>query len=214
MAAAKKQEDRRKKEEENRKREERRLDLSRRSSAEEFWYPNQQESQYLGWNAGDYFAGGRTWDTDEINYTSKRSTLKLEFHHIDCAREATICVRLDVGSSLAPIGFQGVFTASTASIDDVEVMLLDFREGKLPVAGDGTINLSRRVVSVSDDGNEQLKVQDVPRDGRGVTTSQTLIMGVAPSSKASFQDAAAATGAENGGCKCGDNCTCNPCTCK
>jgi hypothetical protein len=67
-------------------------------------------------------------------------------------------VRLDVGSSLAPIGFQGVFTASTASIDDVEVMLLDFREGKLPVAGDGTINLSRRVVSVSDDGNEQLKV--------------------------------------------------------
>jgi hypothetical protein len=92
------------------------------------------------------------------DYPSKRSTLKLEFHHIDRAREATISVRLDAGSSLAPIGCQGVFTASTASIDDAEVMLLDFREGKLAVAGDGTINLSRRVVSVSDDGNEQLKV--------------------------------------------------------
>ncbi|XP_047054761.1 metallothionein-like protein 2A [Lolium rigidum] len=53
-----------------------------------------------------------------------------------------------------------------------------------------------------------------PELDEGVTTSQTLIIGVAPSSKASFEDAAAATGAENGGCKCGDNCTCNPCTCK
>nr|AAK38824.1 metallothionein-like protein type 2 [Poa secunda] len=54
-----------------------------------------------------------------------------------------------------------------------------------------------------------------PGMDEGLTTSQTLIMGVAPSSKPSFEDdAAAATGAENGGCKCGDNCTCNPCTCK
>ncbi|XP_051222360.1 metallothionein-like protein 2 [Lolium perenne] len=52
-----------------------------------------------------------------------------------------------------------------------------------------------------------------PEMDEGVTTCQTLIMGVAPSSKASFEDAAAATGAENGGCKC-NPCTCNPCTCK
>nr|ACG23929.1 metallothionein-like protein type 2 [Zea mays]ACG26376.1 metallothionein-like protein type 2 [Zea mays]ACG48535.1 metallothionein-like protein type 2 [Zea mays]ADJ79933.1 metallothionein [Acacia auriculiformis] len=43
-----------------------------------------------------------------------------------------------------------------------------------------------------------------------VTTTQTLIMGVAPS-KGGF---VAAAGAENGGCKCGANCTCDPCTCK
>nr|ACG32329.1 metallothionein-like protein type 2 [Zea mays]ACG42743.1 metallothionein-like protein type 2 [Zea mays] len=42
------------------------------------------------------------------------------------------------------------------------------------------------------------------------TTTQTLIMGVAPS-KGGFE---AAAGAENGGCKCGANCTCDPCTCK
>lgn len=45
------------------------------------------------------------------------------------------------------------------------------------------------------------------------TSSQTLVMGVAPpATKSGFE--AAAAGAENGGCKCGDNCTCNPCTCK
>nr|UZX50343.1 metallothionein type 2 [Avena sativa]BDU59496.1 metallothionein type 2 [Avena sativa] len=53
-----------------------------------------------------------------------------------------------------------------------------------------------------------------PEMEEGVTSSQTLVMGVAPSSKPSFEAAAGATGAENGGCKCGANCTCDPCTCK
>ncbi|EMS56229.1 Metallothionein-like protein 4A [Triticum urartu] len=51
-------------------------------------------------------------------------------------------------------------------------------------------------------------------EGVKTTTSQTLIMGVAPSKGTPSFEAAAETGAENGGCKCGDNCTCNPCTCK
>nr|BAJ87440.1 predicted protein [Hordeum vulgare subsp. vulgare]BAJ91246.1 predicted protein [Hordeum vulgare subsp. vulgare]BAJ99025.1 predicted protein [Hordeum vulgare subsp. vulgare]BAK07528.1 predicted protein [Hordeum vulgare subsp. vulgare] len=44
------------------------------------------------------------------------------------------------------------------------------------------------------------------------TSSQALVMGVASSkgNGPSFEAAAA----ENGGCKCGPNCTCNPCTCK
>uniref|UniRef100_A0A453DZD4 Metallothionein-like protein n=1 Tax=Aegilops tauschii subsp. strangulata TaxID=200361 RepID=A0A453DZD4_AEGTS len=54
-----------------------------------------------------------------------------------------------------------------------------------------------------------------PEMDEGVnTTSQTLIMGVAPSKGTPSFEAAAETGAENGGCKCGPNCTCNPCTCK
>ncbi|KAM3197586.1 hypothetical protein ACQJBY_072949 [Aegilops geniculata] len=54
-----------------------------------------------------------------------------------------------------------------------------------------------------------------PEMDEGVnTTSQTLIMGVAPSKGTPSFEAAAETGAENGGCKCGANCTCNPCTCK
>ena len=95
---------------------------------------------------------------DEDYYTSKRSTLQLEFLHINSAVEATISVRLASGSSLPPVGFQGVFTACTAGLDGVEVMLLDSRDGKLPVAANGTINLSRRVVSVGHSKKDRLKV--------------------------------------------------------
>ncbi|OAY43560.1 metallothionein-like protein type 2 [Manihot esculenta] len=45
------------------------------------------------------------------------------------------------------------------------------------------------------------------------TTTDTRILGVAPA-KAHSEGAEMIVGAENGGCKCGDNCTCNPCTCK
>ncbi|MBO8907854.1 hypothetical protein INO82_14225, partial [Staphylococcus aureus] len=44
------------------------------------------------------------------------------------------------------------------------------------------------------------------------TTSETLIMGVAPQ-KRHFDGAEMEAGAENG-CKCGSNCTCDPCNCK
>ncbi|KAL6627434.1 hypothetical protein ACP70R_031160 [Stipagrostis hirtigluma subsp. patula] len=54
-----------------------------------------------------------------------------------------------------------------------------------------------------------------PEMDQETTTTQTVIMGVAPSkghADGGFEDGAAA-GAENGGCKCGDDCKCNPCTC-
>ncbi|CAM0947976.1 unnamed protein product [Alopecurus aequalis] len=92
------------------------------------------------------------------DYTRKRSTLKLEFRHICRALEAIISVRLIGDSSLPPSDFQGVFTASTARIDGLEVVLLTFREGHLPIANDGTINLSRRVISVEFHDEEELKI--------------------------------------------------------
>ncbi len=53
---------------------------------------------------------------------------------------------------------------------------------------------------------------------QGTTTTQTVVMGVAPSNKGhadgGSEGGAASAGAENGGCKCGSNCTCDPCTCK
>jgi hypothetical protein len=94
------------------------------------------------------------------DYSSKYSTLKLEFYHIGSAMEASISLRLTGGSSSLPGGFQGVFTASTASIDDLEILLLAFRDG-LPVADDGTVNLSRRVISVQLHHEEELKVSVV-----------------------------------------------------
>ncbi|KAK3160345.1 hypothetical protein QOZ80_1BG0058320 [Eleusine coracana subsp. coracana] len=44
------------------------------------------------------------------------------------------------------------------------------------------------------------------------TTTQTVIMGVSPS-KGHAEDGFEAAGAENDGCKCGPNCSCNPCKC-
>ncbi|KAE8692454.1 Metallothionein-like protein type 2 [Hibiscus syriacus] len=47
-----------------------------------------------------------------------------------------------------------------------------------------------------------------------MTTTETLVLGVPPQ-KAHFEGAEMESGAESGGkCKCGDNCTCNPCNCK
>ncbi|KQK02739.1 uncharacterized protein LOC112270544 [Brachypodium distachyon] len=96
-------------------------------------------------------------------YTSKRSTLELTFRHIESCVEAMICVRL-VGGSSWPEDLQGVLTASIASIDDAEGVLLAFGDDKLPVvvADDGTIKLSRRVVAVELDKGE-LKVSVVAR---------------------------------------------------
>ncbi|CAM0943926.1 unnamed protein product [Alopecurus aequalis] len=98
-------------------------------------------------------------------YSSKLSTLKLEFHHIDHAVEATISMRLSGGSTSLPGGLQAVFTASTTSIDDLQVVLLSFGEGKLPIAEDGTVNLPRRVISVgcsrSDEKEDLLMVSMV-----------------------------------------------------
>ena len=53
----------------------------------------------------------------EEEYSSERSTLKLEFHHIGHAVEAIISVRLIGGSSLLPIsGFQGIITPLVLSV--------------------------------------------------------------------------------------------------
>nr|AIJ27497.1 metallothionein 2a [Sedum plumbizincicola]QGN03521.1 metallothionein [Sedum plumbizincicola] len=43
-------------------------------------------------------------------------------------------------------------------------------------------------------------------------STETLVLGVA--SKAVYFDSESEMGAENGGCKCGANCTCDPCNCK
>ncbi|XP_068642304.1 metallothionein-like protein type 2 [Aristolochia californica] len=45
------------------------------------------------------------------------------------------------------------------------------------------------------------------------TTTETLIMGVAPQ-KLHFAEGSEMGVASENGCKCGDNCTCDPCNCK
>nr|ABS86179.1 metallothionein [Limonium bicolor] len=47
----------------------------------------------------------------------------------------------------------------------------------------------------------------------GTTTTATLISGVALRKRFDEASAMGVAAAENDGCKCGDSCTCNPCTC-
>jgi hypothetical protein len=81
-------------------------------------------------------------------YKSKLSTLELTCGIVVKSIEATISVRIVEGSW--PDGFSGQFTAFTASVSHMRVSLLKFGDGSVPVsaAADGTLELSRRVVSV------------------------------------------------------------------
>jgi hypothetical protein len=84
-------------------------------------------------------------------YKSKLSTLELTCGIVVSSIEATISVRTVEGSW--PDGFSGRFTACTASVSHTKVSLLKFGDGSVPVsAADGTLELSRRVVSVESFG--------------------------------------------------------------
>ena len=52
-----------------------------------------------------------------------------------------------------------------------------------------------------------------PDLGETTTTAETVIMGVAPQ-KGYFSEGSETGVATENGCKCGANCTCDPCNCK
>ncbi|CAL5085101.1 unnamed protein product [Urochloa decumbens] len=100
-------------------------------------------------------------------YTSKLSTVEFTLGHIICSVEATIFVRVTSGSW--PDGFRGQISAVASgddakppfavyrtSVDEEDFALLDSGGEKVPVTGDGNIQLSRHVISVDTSG--ELKV--------------------------------------------------------
>ncbi|OEL16880.1 hypothetical protein BAE44_0022102 [Dichanthelium oligosanthes] len=68
--------------------------------------------------------------------------------------EASISVQVSSGASLGRVQF----VASTTSIGHEETILLDSRDGEVPVTDDGTTNLSRHVVSVEGCGKLRVSV--------------------------------------------------------
>ncbi|KAK1594674.1 hypothetical protein QYE76_017406 [Lolium multiflorum] len=78
--------------------------------------------------------------------TSKLSTLKFTFGHILNSVEAT--VNMEVIRGRWPCDYQGVSTAKTSNIDDMDIVMLAFEDGKLPMDDDCKIKLSRRVICV------------------------------------------------------------------
>jgi hypothetical protein len=97
-------------------------------------------------------------------YTSKLSTLEFTCGLVASSVEATIAMQIVEGSW--PEGLRCKLTAFIGSLAHMDVLLLDSREEKVPVAAaDGTVELSRRVVSVESYG--QLIVRGMMRRGGG-----------------------------------------------
>jgi hypothetical protein len=93
-------------------------------------------------------------------YTSKHSTLEFTCGLVASTVEATIAMQIVEGSW--PEGFRCKLTACIGSLDHMDIILLDSGEEKVPVsAADGTVELSRRVVSVESYG--QLIVRGIMR---------------------------------------------------
>ncbi|XP_047056534.1 uncharacterized protein LOC124662781 [Lolium rigidum] len=99
-----------------------------------------------------------------ILYTSKLSTLEFTCGLVASSVEATIAMQIVEGSW--PEGLRCKLTASIGSLHHMDIMLLDSGEEKVPVsAADGTVELSRRVVSVESYG--QLIVHGMMLRGGG-----------------------------------------------
>nr|CDM86915.1 unnamed protein product [Triticum aestivum] len=91
-----------------------------------------------------------------IKHTSKLCTLELQHYTVCSSVEATIRVQVIEGQF--PRDFRGVLTASTDSESGVMISLLDFNSDELPVDADGSVKLSRQVVSVKKGGNLKVSV--------------------------------------------------------
>lgn len=91
-------------------------------------------------------------------FYSKRCTLMVRFAPLVNTVEATV-VRVQVIDGTWPNHLRGKFIACTASLDIGDIMLLDSRDGRMPITCDREIKLSRNVVSVELSG--QLKVRVV-----------------------------------------------------
>ncbi|KAI4999164.1 hypothetical protein ZWY2020_059917 [Hordeum vulgare] len=107
----------------------------------------ESEDKDLSFLAACYSSNGpwRSFLFDQ-SWTSKLSTLNFTLAHLVDSVEATVSVKLIRGTW--PHGYRGVFTAETSGIPDKSMLLLDSRDGKLPVDGDGQVKLSRRVACV------------------------------------------------------------------
>ncbi|CAL5080824.1 unnamed protein product [Urochloa decumbens] len=80
-------------------------------------------------------------------YSSKRSVLEFKFAVLEQAVEATVVSAKVFGGPWLD-HYRGRVVCRTASASNEDIVLLDSRDGRMPVAYDGEIELSRGVVSV------------------------------------------------------------------
>jgi hypothetical protein len=95
----------------------------------------------FNFHEGFYLRGGTRKST-----VHRRSKLEFAFALLEESVEATVSVQVVDGSW--PDQFSGKVVCHTRSMEDHKMVLLDFRDGKMPINSDGTVELSRRVVAV------------------------------------------------------------------
>ncbi|GJN33138.1 hypothetical protein PR202_gb21705 [Eleusine coracana subsp. coracana] len=101
-----------------------------------------------------YIPGSSVDNVSPFRCYSKHGILEIRLGEIRSSVEATIFVRVVDGTW--PDGFHGHFAARTSS-ERQNVVLLDFGAAKVPVDGDGYMNLSRQVVSVELEGSLEVR---------------------------------------------------------
>lgn len=107
-------------------------------------------------------------------YPSRLSTLEIKFDHIYHSVEATVFIRIIGGSW--PDGFRGVFSAASSRDDTLQVKLLDFEDGGLPVDANDVIALTRCVVFVALQRNLKVSVMAFPvNEGHAAETSEAVL---------------------------------------
>jgi hypothetical protein len=77
----------------------------------------------------------------------QRCMLEFALAVLGSSVETTVGVRLVDGSW--PDQCAGLIVCNTDKVKEGRMVLLDFKDGKLPTKSDGTVELSRRIVSVS-----------------------------------------------------------------
>ncbi|VAI72213.1 unnamed protein product [Triticum turgidum subsp. durum] len=107
-------------------------------------------------------------------FPSRLSTLEINFDHIYHSVEATVFIRIIGGSW--PDGFRGVFSAASSRDDTLQVKLLDFEDGGLPVDANGVITLTRHVVSAALQRNLKVSVMAFPvKEGFAAEASEAVL---------------------------------------
>lgn len=136
---------------------------------------NESEDQCLSFLVSQHTCcGGLLSRAFKCPFSTKFSTLEFTIGHIVQSVEATMFVRVIQGSW--PDGLRGQFVVSTTGFTDKctteyssgvgheRIILLDSGDKKLPVAGDGEIKLSRRVISVESCGKLIFQVKALEGD--------------------------------------------------
>uniref|UniRef100_A0A453D1Q0 DUF6598 domain-containing protein n=4 Tax=Triticinae TaxID=1648030 RepID=A0A453D1Q0_AEGTS len=91
------------------------------------------------------------------------STVVLTVGHLEQTVEATMTIRVTEGSW--PTRYHGRFAVRISNLDDRDMVLLDSRDGAITVMSNGTIELTRRVVSVEENGELRILVDAWLGDG-------------------------------------------------